>query len=152
MDATTTSLLVAGIVATGPTLLAIINGREARAARHEDWARQDVVAAELARRQDATEHRATVAAHRTAEELAKVVAQGEAIHSLVNSNLTEAKAEALDWAERNAALMREMFALLRAGGREPTPEALAVLDATAQRVASLRAEMTDRTATSARLD
>ena len=66
------------------------------------------------------------------------------IHMLVNSNLTASIHAELDATIREVAMMREVIALKRAAGHEPSDEAAQAVAATDARIAELRASLGDR--------
>lgn len=118
-------IVVAGVI-FGPLFLAYLTGRQRRREKVEDWARQDAVAAEV---------------KRAAEEVNGKLAQ---IHELVNSTLTAQIEEARTALVQQAVLMREVVALNRAAGREPSQAALDAIDAIDAKVAELAAKLADR--------
>jgi hypothetical protein len=76
--------------------------------------------------------------------LLRLVAGQEQIHTLVNSNLTAQMNDTLDATVRDLASLQEIVALKERDGREPTPEALQVIEATESRIGELRAKLRDR--------
>lgn len=66
------------------------------------------------------------------------------IHALVNSNLTASMRSELEATVRDVASMREVIALRRAAGHEPSQEAIAAVEATDNRIYELRASLTDK--------
>jgi len=77
--------MATGIVA--PVLLAIIAARGARQLKEQDWARQDMVAAQVAK----VARVAAETADRTDKKLDEAAAGQAVIHTLVNSTLTASK-------------------------------------------------------------
>jgi hypothetical protein len=157
-----TPIIVAIGVIVGPLLLAYLTGRQRSRDKAEDWARQDAVAAQAAEaarlleeRQDAVARKAAEAARlllaanervaKQSREAADVVNGKLAqIHELVNSNLTTQMEEAHGALTQQLVLMREVVALNRAAGREPSTgavDAIAVIEA---KVGELRAKLADR--------
>jgi hypothetical protein len=92
-----------------------------------------------------TEQSATVAAlEKINTSLLRLVAGQEQIHTLVNSNLTAQMNDTLDATVRDLASLQEIVALKGREGREPTAEALQVIEATESRIGELRAKLRDR--------
>ncbi len=177
-----TAILIAAIVATGsvcsPILLSLLNGRQRRQERLEDYARQDAVAAKAAEaaallkaEQAATTAKVDAAAvqaqeaarllkieqittaakadtaidlmaesNRAAAERTKIQnAKLDQIHSLVNSNLTEALESELDAHKTLLAVL-----LVLAAKEDGNAEALVRIDATRAKIAELQAKLSDR--------
>jgi hypothetical protein len=158
-------VLVAAIVASGPTILAIVTNRQRTRDKEIDWARQDVVAdrvtdaavkakavaeqaAEAARllleRQDAADAQRAVAADLLVAANERLGGKLDVIHTLVNSNMTAAMQAEYDATVRELAMMREVVALNHAAGREASAEALGAIAATDVKVADLWATLQDR--------
>ena len=153
------TLLVALVVAViGPVLLAYLTNRSRRQDKQEDWARQDAVAAQAAEaarllleRQDAVAAQAREAARllldsneRVAETAAVTNGKLDVIHTLVNSNMTAAMQAELDATTRELAMMREVIALNKAAGRQPSTDALAAIESTTHKIRELEAALADR--------
>jgi DNA anti-recombination protein RmuC len=156
------TLIIAGVVAAsstfGPVLVAMVQSRNRRKEKEQDYARQDAVAkqaAEAARllveRQDAAAGKAAEAANLLAVNTAKVAATAQeakktldTIHTLVNSNLTASMQAEFNATVREAAMMQEVIDLKRAAGVEPTIETLATLESTKSRISELNAALADR--------
>jgi replicative DNA helicase len=146
------SLLIALVVAViGPIILSWLNGRQRKAEKILDWARQDDVAAEAKRQQGEVAAQAAEAARLLLAENKKVAHTAaetneklDVIHTLVNSNMTAAMQSEYDATVRELAMMREVVALKKAAGEQPSPEAVAAIDATEQKIAQLAAELSDR--------
>jgi len=128
---------------------------DAAARRAVEVAEQAARAAELllAANERVAEQSAAAAAANAAE-LAAIYAQGTSIqdqtrkiHVLVNSNMTEAKNAQLAALVQFAGVTHEMFDLLRKVGTEPTSRALAALTETEKTIGNLRAELSEREAT-----
>jgi hypothetical protein len=159
------SVLVAAIVAAGPSILAVVTYRQRRQEKAEDWARQDLVAdrvteaaaaAEdvatqaataarlLLERQDAAEAQRAVAADLLVAANERLGGKLDIIHTLVNSNMTSAMQAELDATVREVAMMREVVALKQTAGHEASAEAMAAIDATDEKVQELRSALIDR--------
>lgn len=148
-----------GIIAS-PAILAYITGRQRRAEKLEDYARQDLVAdrvtdaadkaADVAK-QAAEAARLLVASNALAAEAAvqtAAVTNGklDQIHTLVNSNMDVALRAELGSKEEVLVMLREVMAVNTTAGRLPSPEALERIAATERKIAELRAVLTDRLA------
>lgn len=143
-DAIWVALIVAVPSTIGPLLVARATGRERRKDQEQDWARQDKVveqaeeAAELLRKSNQEQAAAAAAV------AAATQGQLQAIHVLVNSNLTGAIQDQLAAREGQLAVMLELVDLKRATGREPTSEALAAIESTQAVISELRTRLADR--------
>ncbi len=138
------------------------NQRTQRRERAEDFARQDRVAelaAETARKlQEAqqltiakTDEVAAVAASaakliETANraDVAETHFQLSQIHTLVNSEMTAARQEALDQTRLTLMLMRKIADAARSAGQEVTVDELAAIERTEGRIIELEAVLSDR--------
>lgn len=145
------TVLVAALAVAGTSLPVWLNGRQRRLDKREDWARQDAVAARaeaVAERVAETARVLLVSNEHVAEQAASDAAEVSGklgqIHELVNSSLTAQMEEAAAALSQQAVLMREVVALNRAAGREPSPEALDAIATIEARVAELQARLTDR--------
>lgn len=108
--------------------------------RRQEFKRQDEVAAraeQVAQRLLASNERAARSATATNQKL-------DVIHGLVNSNLTSAMQAELDATIRVLLLMREVVALKRAAGQEPSPEAIGAIKATEAKIEELTVVISDR--------
>lgn len=128
--------------------------------RREDWARQDLVADRLERRQQETAaraHEVAIQTQQAAELLLKnnaaVAATARAantkldvIHTLVNSNMTAALQDSLDSARANLATLRELIGVRVAQGEEPDEETRTALATLEDKVGRLAANLIDRIA------
>jgi len=126
--------------------------------READWKRQDEVAerAEKAKlavleSQRLISDQATEAARLlldTNKEVEKKQAETNGmlnvIHTLVNSNMTAAMQAEFDATQRELAMMKEVMALKGAAGLEPTPEVLAAISSTQDKLAELASALSDR--------
>jgi hypothetical protein len=156
------TMVIAIIVALGgiasPIVMAWLTNRNARQMREEDYARQDVVAARLTRRQDEAEAKAAEVAAQAAvaaqllvdsnhkqEEIAKTQnAKLDQIHSLVNSNLTAAMQDQLDTRISNLALLVEAGDAKKAAGLPQNEETLGAIYQTRIKIDELTAKLADR--------
>jgi len=152
-----TTLVVAAIVAAGgivsPIIMAWLTNRNARRMKEDDYARQDLVAARLMRRQDEAESKAAevaaqaaeaarllVVSNRKQEDIAIVTgAKLDQIHTLVNSNLTAAMQDQLDARISNLALLTEL-----AASKQPSAETQGVIDATRIKISELTNTLANR--------
>jgi hypothetical protein len=149
------TVIVAAVVAVsstvGPMLVAMVQSRNRRKEKEQDYARQDAVAKLLVERQDAAAGKAAEAAQLLAVNTAEVAATAleskktlDTIHTLVNSNLTASMQAEFNATVREAAMMQEVIDLKRAAGVEPTIETLATLESTKSRISELSAALADR--------
>lgn len=113
--------MISGVV--GPGILALLTTRAQAQARREDWARQDAIA-------DRQEKAAAANGSRLDE-----------IHTLVNSNLTDAQRRELAATQAMLVTMREVVDLKRAGGLEPGPQSLQAIEMTQMRVDALEHDL-----------
>lgn len=157
------------VAVIGPFLLAWLQGRQRTADMHaeaqlrreeraEDYARQDLVAERLTRRNDEVAAKAQQVAiqTQTAAQLLlqnneKVAAATKAantkldvIHTLVNSNMTSALQGQLDAHKAQLVTLRELIALRVTMGQSPDDETSAALLALETRVGALAANLRDR--------
>lgn len=142
----------------GPVTLAHLQGKQQLAAKLEDWRRQDEVAAraaevakQLLAKQEETAQKTREAAELLVENN-KVVAETaeitngklDQIHTLVNSNMTEALQSELDSVRAQLAMMRELITFKVAQGVEPSEETAATLKALEIKAQKLAANLKDR--------
>lgn len=131
------TVFVAGIVAItsmfGPLILAMLTNKQRRAEKQEDYKRQDAVA-------EAAKQAVTAVNH--ASEISTV--KLDAIHALVNSNLTAVMKAELDATVRELRLMKEVIRLNRALGQEPTGEVLQSLAEAETNVSTLKSRIETR--------
>ena len=140
---------MAGVTTTWLTMR--MNARATAAAKAEDWRRQDEVAARV---KEASEQAASAAAllvesnklvaEKAAQTREDITGQLKIIHTLVNSQMTEAKQRELDATIRELASLREVMDLKRAAGIEPTAETLEMIRATEVSIRELRVNLADR--------
>lgn len=120
------TVLVALIVGAAPLGVVIVQGRQHRRDKREDWRRQDEVAARLVDSSETTNTKL------------------EVIHTLVNSDRTKSINGELAATVRDLASLSELIALRITMGQQPSPEALAEVEAAEERVVELEAELEDR--------
>lgn len=162
-------MVVALAAVAGTSLPIYLTGRQRRADKREDWARQDQVAAKaeavaeqaaeaatlLRARQDEVAAQAAEAAKlllaanervavQSSEAAAVVNGKLAQIHELVNSNLTAQMEEAHGALTQQLVLMREVVSLNRAAGREPSDEAMAAIAIIEAKVTELQVRLADR--------
>jgi hypothetical protein len=129
---------------------------ERRADKDQDWARQDAVSdrllasnalvAKSANKLLESSALVVASASVTEERLKELVIGQTQIHTLVNSNLTAAKQAQLEALEAKLTVQREMTAFRKQVGKDVDKEALANMEATAIKIAELKAELADRLA------
>jgi hypothetical protein len=133
VEAVLVALIVASVGVFGQWLL-----------RRQDFARQDQVAAQAAEAArlllQANERRAK----QSAQEFAATQRQLAQIHTLVNSNLTEAQGRELEATRAMLITMQEVVDLKRKGGVEPSQEAIDAIDATRSRVDALSRDLAQK--------
>jgi hypothetical protein len=143
---------------TAPLIVVYLTARQRHREKQQDYDRQD----EVARRAEDVARAAQGVAKQAAEAATLLVDSNErvavaareqakvtngkldAIHTLVNSNMSAAMQSELDATVRDLAMMREVIALRATAGREPTAEILSAVSATEDRIAELRAVLADR--------
>jgi hypothetical protein len=130
--------MASGIIA--PIALAIIANRARSQEKREDWERQDAVAAQAAEAAKLL----LAANERVAKSTQATNGKLDVIHGLVNSNMTAALQDQLDTNIREVALMREVVALHRAQGRDPSKEALEAITLSEGKIGELRSQIADR--------
>jgi hypothetical protein len=152
-------IAIASLVLLGPLLLAWLNGRQRRAEKREDYARQDEVAERATEVAKQAQEAATLlvednqrVAKAAALATSKTFGKLDEIHTLVNSNMTAAMQAEFDATVRELAMMREVIGLHAAAGRAPSTEAESAVTATESRIAELRAALEDRHTAQDRVD
>jgi len=154
-------------------MLSWLQGRNTRAERAQDYARQDQVAADLQKRQDEVAEKAAEAAEllataqkasadkaaeaaalllksnekvaNTAAKTAQVTSDKlDVIHTLVNSNMTAAMQSELDARRIALAQMLEIVELKRGNKLEPTKEVLEAIGSLKGKINELEAQLKDR--------
>lgn len=145
------AIVTALIVAAGGLVQSHLTARQLRAAKEQDYERQDEVAAKA----DVVAEKAAEAAElllaaneRVAEQTATAaeVTNGKlkVIHSLVNSAYEAQMKESEVALRQQAVLYREVIRLNRDAGRPPSPEAEAALTAIETRADELSSQLADR--------
>ena len=135
---------VTGVIT--PALLAHLANRSRAQEKREDWARQDAVAdrvAEAAERAAGAARLLLAANERVAATAAETNTKLDAIHTLVNSNMTAAMQAELTAVEAQRVVLQEVVALKEANG-VPADESRATIETLNNRVNELRAVLTDR--------
>lgn len=138
------AVVVAAGAAVSTLLTALLTGRQIRAGKEQDWARQDLVAAkaeEAARLLLAANERV---AEQTAQAAKVTGGKLDSIHELVNSNLSAQMEEAHAALSQQLVLMREVIALHMAAGRKPSTDALQAIAVIERKVSELGAQLADR--------
>jgi len=134
------ALIVAVPAMLSPLLLSWLTNRQARMAKVEDYARQDLVAQKAA---DAA--KALLAANEIVATNAKKTNEKlDVIHTLVNSSMTSAMQSELDARRIGVGLMVEIIALKRDAGKEPTPEAQQAVESSKWIIKELEEQLADR--------
>jgi hypothetical protein len=153
MNALLVAVLGGLIGALAPVLLIRANGRERRKDQEQTWARDDKVAEQAAEAaelllaaQKESIARTDAVAERVAAATSTTTAQLNAIHTLVNSDMTAARQSELDQTRVTLAVLRKVVALDLAAGRDPAEADRATIDATEARIAELEAILEDRLA------
>jgi hypothetical protein len=156
-------VLIAGTTSvTGPVILAWLTGRQRHKEKVEDWTRQDAIASKQQSAADlvalqaqeaaalllASNKKVATAAAQAAtshdEKLEDLAVGQAAIHTLVNSQMTDALQSQLEAKRESLAALLEIIDLKKAAGQEPTPEALAAVDAIQVKVGELEHNLADR--------
>jgi hypothetical protein len=136
---------VIGILASSviaPYVLARASRRDQKASKMEDWERQDEVAsraADVAAKLLDSNERAVHAVEAAALVAEQTNGTVNVIHTLVNSNMTEAKQEALDAKRETLVMLRSVTA-----GREATAEEAAAMAAIENKIVELEAQLAER--------
>ncbi len=145
------TFLVAMSTVVSPVILSWLTNRNRAAEREADYRRQDEVAERAARVADAVAKRAAETARMLLAANERVTSSTnstnqklDVIHTLVNSNMTAALQSELDATTRELAMIREVMALKKANGLEPSPEAMAMANATEKKISELTINITDR--------
>ena len=122
-----------------PAVLAYLSGRQRRADKQEDWARQDAVAEQAA----SAALLLLAANERVAKAAASTNDKLDVIHTLVNSNMTAAMQAELTAVEAQHAVLLEVIALKEASGASAV-ESRSTMRSLEGRIGELRATLTDR--------
>lgn len=146
--------LIAGALPMLGTWIAIrANGRERRKDQQATWDRDDAVAEQAAKaaalllaEQQATKTRTNEVAASLAASTAATDAKLDAIHTLVNSDMTAARQSELDQTRVTLVMLRKVVALDHAAGRESSEQDVATIETTEARIAELQAILADRLA------
>lgn len=143
------ALWVAAIVTVGGILSgitsALLAGWQRSKEKHEDWKRQDDVAARLIA---SNLEMAAVAA----ETKAVLGDQLSVIHTLVNSQMTEQKQIALDASIRSLVSLEELVEERKANGRKPKPATLKLIKDSKEAIRSMEMDLADRRAVQSDLE
>ncbi len=153
MNALLTAIIGGVIGALGPVLLIRANGRERRKDQRLTWERDDAVAAQaaeaarllLAAQRESIARTDLVAEH-VAASTSLTANKLDAIHTLVNSDMTAARQSELDQTRVTLVMLRKVVALDRAAGREPTDTDTVTIETTEARIIELEAILADRLA------
>jgi hypothetical protein len=135
------------LTASMPVLLAWQASKAHAAEKRADNKRQDEVEArQLAVKRQVEEAARLLVVNNAKVETAAAETKGQlfAIHTLVNSDKTEALQARLDQTKISLTLMNEIVRLNRAKGDEPTQEARASIEATKVTIADLENQLRDR--------
>lgn len=155
------AIVVAVLAAMASPMGLWLAGRQRKAEKLEDWARQDQVAAraaadaekvaEAAKLLQATNEiqvrqaaAAAAAAAETAAKLDEIARMGAANHLLLNSNLTAQMQIQYDLHISLEASLRREIALIEAAGRVPPRATLAELRTSEDRIAQLGPQISER--------
>jgi len=123
-----------------PIIMSLINNRNRRKEKQEDYARQDAVAEQAAKAA-----KLLVAANERVADTAKVTnGKLDVIHTLVNSNMTAAMQAELDARLENLALLLEVVEMKRAAGHSPNEETLVLIETTKRKITELKSSLGDR--------
>lgn len=141
-------VIVAVIVAisstVGPLLVQRSTNVQRRKERAEDKADRDAVAHQAQEAADKLVQSNADVAAAAKETGAKTLAAVGVIHTLVNSNLTDAIEASLVASEANLTSLRELADLRLGLGQKPTTEALAMFRSVEGQVSELRLKLQDR--------
>lgn len=149
-------ILIAAVV--GPVLLSYLNSKQQRASKQQDYDRLDAVADRAQKVAAAAAGRAEAASEQVKETATLLLAANErvaeatheaagkldAIHALVNSQLTAALQSELNATVRELAVLGELAAMREAMGRPVSPETAAAIRSAAARIVELKANLADR--------
>lgn len=141
------AVIVAFFGFLGPVLIERGKTKERRAERAEDRADRARVAQEAKDAAAASQRRGEHTAGSLAElkeGQSDLKAGQKVIHTLVNQNMTDAIKAERDATVREVVLMKELIALKQAQGQEPSPETLATLQETEQKIHELQVKLAER--------
>jgi Tfp pilus assembly major pilin PilA len=139
----TVTLIIVAAMGTvlAPSILNYLNNRAQAKARQADWARQDKVAARVEQVAIAAAEVAQAAAHEAAAVALGTTGQLATIHTLVNSNLTEAMRNELTATSAMVEALREVVDLRTAQGDDPGRGLLADITSAQRRVSALERDL-----------
>jgi hypothetical protein len=142
------TLAAASVAAVAPILSLIVNAKLRHKEKLEDYARQDIVAAQAA------QAAALLLAAQAKTTSQNVETQGKLnqIHTLVNSNLTKEMGERLVSLRAQVILSREVIRLNRHNGLEPDEAARSALSNLETAVSSLETALRERGNATVRAD
>jgi len=141
-------ILIAAIVAfagiIGPAFLAWVNGNQRRAEKLEDYRREDEVAAKAAEQGKLIV--ASVVANTAEIASNSITTNGklDVIHTLVNSNMTQAMQAELDATIAQLVLMREVIDMKKASGVVPSEDTVSAISIIEKRIAELTVQLQER--------
>ena len=139
------TIAVAVIVMIGPTLVALVNGFVTARARRDEWERQD-------RREDEVLSTAKALAEMTAETTTVLIEKADAIHALVNSDMTATRQELLTQTVASLVLMKKLIRDDATAGRPVSAEDLDMIAVTEARIAAQKLYLTERIAQQEAMD
>lgn len=149
-------VLIAAVI--GPALVSLLNARQQRASKQQDYDRLDAVADRAEKVAVAAAGRAEAVAAQAREAATLLLAANErvaeatqiaggkldAIHALVNSQLTAALQSELNATRRELAVLGELAAMRAKSGGEGAPETAALVGAATARIEELEKNLADR--------
>jgi hypothetical protein len=140
MEAVLVALIVGTMATMGQAWQRHSDTKTRREDKLQDWARQDLVAAQAAEAASLL-----LAENKKVAKTAEVTnGKLDVIHILVNSNMTAAMQSELDATRREVVGLKEIVRLNQQIGQEPSQEALLAITDTEEKVAKLEAELRDR--------
>lgn len=146
-----TGVQIALIGIGGPLSMLIVGAILQHWQKQSDYARQDQVAADAKKANAAIIDGQKQAANLLLSNNEQVKHLGEEtqkqikiVHSMLNSEKTEAKKEALDTAVNQLASLREIVDLKKVAGHEPTVEALASIEAICLKIDIMKKDLEAR--------
>jgi chemotaxis response regulator CheB len=136
---------------TAPLILTLLTGRQRRAEKEQDYAREDAVAEQAAKAakllldsQKETRLAAEKVARVAAEAATSTDMQLERIHKLVNSDMTSARTEQLKAEREKLVALKRIVALDKGAGRKPQAHDIVAIDSTTDGITALEALLGDR--------
>ncbi len=139
------TIIVAIVVSLiSPLIVSYFNSRSFTKQKKLDWDREDEI--EKRKRNQAEEAaRLLLAANERVAATAKITNNKlDRIHTLVNSNLTASMQAELDATVRELVMMKEVVALNKEAGREPSSDALGAISFTENKISELSVIISDR--------